>query len=46
MCEKGFSRETNMQGEMFSAEEAIKMITACTDKQGKVWYEDNAVSMT
>jgi hypothetical protein len=35
-----------VQGEVFSAEEAIKMMTACTDSQGRVWYEDYARFMT
>jgi hypothetical protein len=34
--------DLSVQGEALSPDEAIKMISACADSKGRVWYENTA----
>lgn len=34
-----------MQGDALSADEAIKLMAACSDSKGRVWYQNYAMEL-
>jgi hypothetical protein len=34
-----------MQGDALGADEAIKLIAACSDSKGRIWYQKFAVEL-